>query len=78
MDWFAHFTKLMMLLNLEPTKSDVGMFVCRMRQVYVIAHVDDVHGTEPEKELKEVIAEMSKHIMIKMEPMLVQEEKDPS
>ena len=37
----------------------------------MIAHVDDGHGTGPEKELKEVFAEMSKHIMIKMEPMLV-------
>jgi hypothetical protein len=61
----------MKVLKLEPTKSDPCMFVCRKRQVYVIAHVDDVHGTGPEKELKEVFAEMAKHIMIKMEPMLV-------
>ena len=61
----------MKVLELEPTKSDPCMFICRKRQVYVIAHVDDVHGTGPEKELKEVFAEMAKHIMIKMEPMLV-------
>ncbi len=57
------------MLNLKPTKSDIGMFVCRTRLVYVIVHVDDVHGTGPEKELKEVFEEMSKHIMIKKEPI---------
>ena len=34
----------------------------------MIAHVDDGHGTGPEKELKEVFSEMA---MIKMEPMLI-------
>ncbi len=39
--------------------------------VHSIAHVDDVHGTGPEEELKKLFEELGKHILLTMEPMLV-------
>ena len=53
------------------TKSDPCMFVCKKRQLYLIAHVDDVHGTGPEDELKKLFEELGKHILLTMEPMLI-------
>ena len=37
----------------------------------MIAHVDDVHGTGPAEELKKLVEELGKHILLTMEPMLV-------
>ena len=41
------------------------------RQIYLIAHVDDVHGTGPRDELKKLFEELGKHILLTMEPMLI-------
>ena len=67
----SHFTNVLKELGLTATKSDPCMFVCKERQIYLIAHVDDVHGTGPAEELKKLFEELGKHFLLTMEPMLV-------
>ena len=52
------------------------MFVCKERQIYLIVHVDDVHGTVSAEEFKKLFEELGKHILLTMEPMLVPGRED--
>ncbi len=57
-------------LDMEAT-SDPYVFVNKEKQLYLIAHADDLRATVPELEMNKLFDEIVKHILLTMQPLLV-------